>query len=213
MRALRYCLTPSRLVSVSLSDGLSRKRISHAGFDARAFADQAGRLLIFPVRILVARQPHEDRGLPDVHLVAAHAIVFADHPPAVDDVLPLIGRLVVVALGHGGIDRAQQERRHLIDLRLRQIEVRHLQPVELVGLFLALIVDGRIFQLVLEEALVRVPALALGFVTQEREIQALERLRAFLGQLGADALLFFEAGDLMASGAAVIADQELAVAP
>ena len=31
MRAFRYCRTPSRLVSVSLSAGLFRKRISHSG--------------------------------------------------------------------------------------------------------------------------------------------------------------------------------------
>src|SRR5439155_16859176 len=81
----------------------------------------------------------------------------------------------------------------------------------LLGLLFALIVDRRIFQLVLEEALVGVPAFALGFVSQQGEIEAFNRFRAFLGQLGADALLFLQPGDVVAAGAAVKADQVLAL--
>ena len=49
-----------------------------------------------------------------------------------------------------------------------------------------------------------------GLVAEQREIQALDGLGAFLGQLGADALFFLQAGDFMAAGAAVEAHQELA---
>ena len=157
--------------AVAVGIGSAQRRVREKAhqpgrIDARAFANEAGRLLVLPIGVLITRQRHEHRGLSHVHLMAAHAVVFADHPPAIDDVLPLVDGLVMIALRHSGIDRAQQKRRHLVDLRLGQIEIRHLQPVELVRLLFALIVDRRIFQLVLEEALVRVPALALGFVTQ-----------------------------------------------
>ncbi len=75
---------------------------------------------------------------------------------------------------------------------------------------LPLIVDRRVLQLVLEEALVGVPAFRFGLVAEQREIQALDGLGAFLGQLRADALLFFQAGDFVAAGAAVEAHQRQA---
>ena len=114
--------------------------------------------------------------------------------------------VIEVARRHAGVHRPFEERGDRVDLGLGEVEVRHLQPI-LLGLLLALVVDRRILQLVLEEALVRVPAFRLGLVAEQREIQALDRLRAFLGQLGADALLFFETGDLVAAGAAVVAHQ------
>src|ERR1017187_4917565 len=181
--AFRYWRTPSRFVSLSLSAGLLRKRISHWGL-TRA------RPLIPPVRVLVLRHALQHAVLPGVHLVAAHAVVLADHPPAVDDVLARIGGVVEVARRHGGVDRAFQQGGHGVDLGLGEVEVRHLQAI-LAGLLLAGIVDGRVLQLVLEEALVGVPALLLRLVAEQREIQALEGFGTFLGEFGASALLLF----------------------
>ena len=42
-----------------------------------------------------------------------------------------------------------------------------------------------------------IPVFPLSLMTEQREIEALERLRAFLGELGSDTLLLFESGDLM----------------
>src|ERR1022692_231345 len=82
-------------------------------------------------------------------------------------------------------------------------------PVEL-GLFLALIVNRRILQLMFEEAFVRVPAIALRIMAQQRKVQTLDRLGTLLGQLRADTLLFLQAGNLMTTGTTVEAHQELA---
>jgi hypothetical protein len=53
------------------------------GVNARAFARDVRRQLIFPIRVLVERQLGENRFLPDLNAVATHAIVFLDNPPAV----------------------------------------------------------------------------------------------------------------------------------
>src|SRR5580698_9470093 len=111
-----------------------------------------------------------------MHLMASHAIVFADDPPALDDVAALVGRLVEIPVRYAGLHRPDQESSELIDLRLRQIEVRHLQPVEL-GLLFAFVVNRRIFQLVFEEAFVRVPAFgsaAWPFSAKSRRSMGLE---------------------------------------
>ena len=80
----------------------------------------------------------------------------------------------------------------------------HAQAVQRIRLVLAGVVDGRIGQLVFEEALEVVPGAArrrlavgqdaaLGVFGEQREIQALDGLAAFVGQLGADAAFVFEA--------------------
>ena len=51
----------------------------------------------------------------------------------------------------------------------------------------------------------------LGVFGEKREIQALDGLAAFVRQFRADAAFVFEAGNFMASGAAVVLDQFLAV--
>ena len=52
---------------------------------------------------------------------------------------------------------------------------------------------------------------ALGVFGEQREIQALDGLAAFVGEFGADAAFVFEAGDFMAAGAAVELHQRLAL--
>ncbi len=51
----------------------------------------------------------------------------------------------------------------------------------------------------------------LGVFGVEREIQALDGLAAFVGELGADAAFILEAGNFVAAGAAVMLDQRLAL--
>src|SRR5262249_6492261 len=121
-------------------------------------------------------------------------------------VAPLIFRFVHIGGGQLGIDRADQQRGEGIDLVLGEMEVGHAQPLGLRLLF-ALVVDRRILQLVLEKALVVVPAILFLLWQREREIEALDRLAAFLGQLRSDAALIFNAGALVAAGAAVVANE------
>ncbi len=52
---------------------------------------------------------------------------------------------------------------------------------------------------------------ALGVFGEEREIEALDRLAAFVGELGSDAAFVLEAGDFMASGAAIELHQGFAL--
>src|SRR5260370_18229805 len=63
----------------------------------------------------------------------------------------------------------------------------------------------------LEESLVGVPALVFGLVPEQREIQALGRVGTFIGQLGSDALVFFQAGDLVARRTTIVANQREAL--
>ena len=107
-----------------------------------------------------------------------------------DDVLARIGRIIEVTRRDAGIHRTFEEGGDRVDLRLGEVEVRHLQPV-LLGLFLTGVVDGRVFQLVLEEALVGVPVFRFRLVAEEREIETLDGLRTFLGQFGPDPLFLF----------------------
>ena len=52
---------------------------------------------------------------------------------------------------------------------------------------------------------------ALGVFGEQREVQALDGLAAFVGEFGADAAFVFEAGDFVAAGAAVVLHQLLAL--
>ena len=113
------------------------------------------------------------------------------------------------------------------------MHVRHAQGFGL-GLHLALIVDVGLRQFVLEKSFVVVPgfcrrtvrqprqiflvldglstlAATRGYFGEQREIQTLDRLAAFIRQLGADASFIFESGNLVASGAAVVTHPLLAL--
>jgi hypothetical protein len=121
---------------------------------------------------------------------------------------------------------------------LGQVRVGHAQhfrgTLDLGAALQVEVVDVRHGQLVLEEALVVVPGLArlggavgqplldlrvadgfagagLGGMGEERKVQTLDGLRAFDGELGADAAFVLEAGDLMATGAAKVPDPPLAL--
>ncbi len=104
---------------------------------------------------------------------------------------------------------------------------RHPQLVFRIFL-LADVVDRRLVDLSFEEAFVVVPGLMLlrpwaedssgsspfsAWMCLQREVETLDRRRAFDGQLFADALLVFEALDFVTTGAAVLLDQLAAFAP
>ena len=89
-------------------------------------------------------------------------------------------------------------------------------------MILALIVEAGIAKFFFEEALRIEPWAAFAFLSvrqnaalgvfgEEREIETLDRLRAFVRQLGADAAFVFEAADFVAAGAAVVTDQLFAL--
>ena len=96
-----------------------------------------------------------------------------------------------------------------------------------VALDLALVVNVGLGQFVLEKSLLAVPgffrravgetrqiflirnrfgiaAAALRWRGEQREVETLNRLAAFIGQLSADAAFIFEAGNLMAARAAIM---------
>ena len=138
--------------------------------------------------------------------------------------MPRVARLVLITLGQGSLFAAHQESREVEHLILGQVQVRHAQSFGL-ALDLALIVNVRLGQFVLEESFVVVPgflrrtvgqarqiffvldrlgvfAAALRDFGEQREVETLDRLAAFVRQFGADAAFVFEAGDLVASRAA-----------
>src|SRR5438105_15831794 len=91
--------------------------------------------------------------------MTAHAVIFLDDPPTILYVLLPVGRIVEERRGHVCAvcaDAAQQERRQRRLPLVRQIRLRHAQVIARVLLLVA-IIDGRVGQLVLEEAFVVVP--------------------------------------------------------
>src|SRR3989338_2121198 len=177
---------------------------------AGAGADEEGRQLVFALGGLVAWQGHEHRRLADARLVAAHAVVARHQPPAFLDVPPPVRRAIEVVLGESRLGAAQQKANQRVPVRLHQVRRRHAQALERL-LDLTLVEDGGVGELVLQETLVVVPVLALGVVGQQGEVQTVNGFAALEGELGADAAFFFEAGDFVAAGAAVVADPEAAL--
>ena len=137
--------------------------------------------------------------------MATRAIVTRDDPPPLLDGCPLVFRLEAVLLGEGRLHRAQQERCQRVDLLAAEVEVGHAQALEVLA-FLALVKYGRILELVLEEALVAVPALQLRLVGLQCEVEPLQRLAALDRQVRANTALFLEARDLVTAGTAIVAD-------
>src|SRR4029077_21235274 len=89
-------------------------------------------------------------------LVAAHAVVLLDHPPAFLNIAPRIPWLVLITRGQGTLLAAQQERGQVLNLQFREMQVRHAEDFCL-RLDLALVVDIWFGELVLEESLAVVP--------------------------------------------------------
>ena len=95
---------------------------------------------------------------------------------------------------------------------LREVEVRHLQLV-VVDLRALVVVDARIADLVVDprrhgvdDVLGLAVLVRAVLIVHEAEIEEVQRLRSFDGQLGADRLEAFEAFDVVAGVAAVLFD-------
>ena len=91
--------------------------------DARAFGQKLRRQLF--LNILILRQAHQDGVLAGHKLVASHAVVLPDHPPAFLNIFPRIAGLVLITGGEGSLFTAQQEGRQRPDLLLGQVHIRH----------------------------------------------------------------------------------------
>src|SRR5438552_359462 len=198
------------------------------GIDARAFCEQLGRQLL--LYILVTSHSHQRSFLAGDELVAAHAVIFFDHPPAFLDVAAIIERAVLIVGRKRIFLAAQKESGERPNLVLGEVQIRHSQ-LFCFGLVLALVPDVGLGEFVFEETLLVVPGLlgrtfrqarkivwirnwldaaALGNFREQCEIQTLDWLAALDGQLGADAAFFLEAGNFMATGAAEMANPLLA---
>ena len=170
-----------------------------------ALADQRRRKLLLPVRILIAGHPGKVRLLSGPHLMASHAVVTLHQPPAFPNILSPVAGRVEEMFGQGGVDAPQQKGGQARDFLVSQLEIGHPELFH-GGLDLALVEDGRVFQLALEEALVVVPAVMLGLVGQQGEVQPLDGFAALAGQLRSDAPFLLEACDFVATRAAEVLD-------
>src|SRR5260370_38862432 len=84
-------------------------------------------------------------------MVAGHTFVFLDDPPAFLNVAAVIQRAVLIAGGKRIFLAAQEERSERANLFLGEVQIRHAQLFGF-GLFLALIPDVGLGELVLEKA-------------------------------------------------------------
>ena len=79
-----------------------------------------------------------------------------DDPPAVLNILAGIAWLVLIAVGQGTLLAAQQERGEVLNLQLGEMQIGHAEGFGL-RLDLALVIDIRLGELVLEKSLVVIP--------------------------------------------------------
>src|SRR5216683_2412053 len=93
--------------------------------------------------------------------MAAHAVVFLDHPPALLNVAAIIQGAVLIAGRKRVFLAAQEESGERAKLFLGEVQVGHAQLFGF-GFFLALIPDVRFRKLVLEETLLVVSGLLGG---------------------------------------------------
>ncbi len=200
------------------------------GLDSGPFGQELGRQHF--LRILVAFHPHQHGLLAGSELMATHAVVLPDHPPAFLNVAAIILRAVLIIGGQSALLAAHQEGCNVSHLFLGQVQVGHPQ-LFFFALDLASIEDIRLCQFMLEEALVFIPGTLRGTVRQscqvfrvgnrfciltaalrglgeEGEVETLQRLAALESQLGSDAAFIFQAGDLMATHAAEVTNPLLA---
>ncbi len=184
-------------------------------------ADQERRQFFFAFGGLVAGQRHQHRFLPDADLVAALAIVLGNDPPAFLDVFAATVGPVEVILRELGFGAAQQEGGERGDAFFRQVGLGHPQLVERL-LDFPLVEDRRVVELLFEESLVVVPIAArrfgavrqgapLGLLGEQGEVQPLNGLAALDGQVGPDSAFVFQAGNLVAAGAAEVLHPEFAL--
>ena len=75
--------------------------------------------------VLILSKTHQDRFLPGDELVAPHAIVFLDHPPAFLNVVAVVAGFVLVAGGQGSFLATHEEGCDVEHLILGEVHVWH----------------------------------------------------------------------------------------
>src|SRR5580658_47375 len=201
------------------------------GIDTRALGQQLWRQLLLNVLILF--HSHQNSLLTGDELVAAHAVVLLDDPPTFLNIMARIAGLVLIARRQGSFFASHQESGEIENLLFGEVQVGHAQRFSF-AFYFALVVNTGLGEFVFEESFVVVPGLgrravgkarqvffvfnrlgifaaALGDFGEQREVEALDRLAAFVREFGADAAFIFETRDLVAAGAAKITDPLLAV--
>ena len=96
--------------------GFERNFRSHSGSTRAPFRQQLRRQLL--LRILIALHAHQDRALLRRELMAAHAVVLLDHPPAFLNVTPGVAGIVLITRGQGTLLASQQEGSEVLNLQL-----------------------------------------------------------------------------------------------
>src|SRR5260370_14019239 len=129
------------------------------GINAGAFGEECRRELLLSVGALIAGHGHERSPLTRNELVAAHAVIFLDHPPAFLNVAAVIQRAVLIAGGKRIFLAAQEKRSERANLFLGEVQIRHAQLFGF-GLFLSLIPDLWLGEFVLEKAFLVVTRIA-----------------------------------------------------
>src|SRR5580704_18076468 len=156
--------------------------------------------------------------------MASHAVVLLNHPPAFLNVVTVVAGLVLVAGGQRRLFAALQEGAERANLVFVEMHIGHAQSFGFT-LDLALVINLRFGEFVLEESLVIVPGAlgramrqasqifligdglffaALRVFGEKGEVKALDRFRAFEGELSPYAAFVFHAGYFVASGAAIV---------
>ncbi len=99
--------------------------------------------------------------------MAAHTVIFLDDPPAFLNVAAVIQRAILIAGGKRILLAAQEESGERTNLFLGEVQVGHAQFFGF-GLFLALIPDVGLGELVFEETFLVVPRLLGGAFGETR---------------------------------------------
>src|SRR5258708_20676979 len=115
--------------------------------------------------MLVTGHGHQRSFLAGNELVTAHAVIFLDDPPALLNVATVVQRAVLIAGGKRIFLAAQEERSERANLFLGEVQIRHAQLFGF-GLFLALIPDVGLGELVLEKAFLGFTGLLFGAFRQ-----------------------------------------------
>jgi hypothetical protein len=97
--------------------------------------------------------------------MTAYAVVFVHKPPSLSDVFALVFRAIEIVRRKSGVDTTKQKGRELRDFLGLQLEIGHSQLFQRSFHFPS-IINSRIFQFVLKESFMLIPALVFGFVSE-----------------------------------------------
>src|SRR5579859_2344344 len=154
--------------------------------------------------------------------MAAHAVIFANDPPALLNVAAVIQREILIAGGEAAFLTAHEKRCERLNLVFGQVQIGHAELFSL-RLDFAEVPNVGFRELVLEKAFLVIPrglcrafgkareivgvrdgfvAAALRGLREKSKVQTLDWLTAFRGKLRADAAFLLEASDFVTARAA-----------